>query len=206
MAQTDAKTIENLKAEVSRLKELLRISDDSLKASQDEVLRLSTIDPLTGVSNRRHFMDLADQEISRARRYRRPLAVISIAVDNFKAVNEIHGSEAGDRVLAAMGDAARKTLRTIDVIGRTAGTELTVLLPETEQDGTEILAQRLCDDLSESAAATLTGEPIPTMSVGATHFVREDVIFDTTIQRADQAMEEAHDAGGNRMIYKPAFD
>jgi diguanylate cyclase (GGDEF)-like protein len=205
MTSQDAKTIEGLKAELSRLREMLSITEDNLRASQDEVLRLSTIDSLTGVLNRRHFMDIADQEISRARRYKRPLAVLIIGVDNIKAVNEVHGSEKGDTVLEAMGASALHTLRTTDFVGRTAGSEFTVMLPETEHDGCMILAERLVLELARVASEALdNAAPLPTVSIGATHFVREDVIFDTVYQRADMTMDRARHNGGDRVLYMSA--
>ncbi|MBK1663334.1 GGDEF domain-containing protein [Rhodospirillum rubrum] len=202
MTSQEAKTIEGLKADLARLREILSITEDNLRASQNEVLRLSTIDPLTSVLSRRHFMDIADQEISRARRYKRPLAVLAIELDNIKAINEVHGTELGDAVLIAVGAAVLRSLRATDFVGRTAGSEFTVMLPETEHEGCMSLAERLVIDLARAAAAEVGNtEPLPTVSIGATHFVREDVIFDTVVQRVDQAMERAHAAGGNRTLY-----
>jgi diguanylate cyclase (GGDEF)-like protein len=202
MTTQDAKTIDGLKAELSRLREMLSITEDNLRTSQDEVMRLSTMDSLTGVLNRRHFMDIADQEISRARRYKRPLAILVIGVDNMKLANEVHGSEKGDLALEAMGAAALQTLRTTDFVGRTAGAEFTVMLPETEHDGCMILAERLVLELARVAGEALKGAlPLPKVSIGATHFVREDVIFDTVYQRADMSMDRARANGGDRVLY-----
>ncbi len=205
MSQQDAKTIDGLKTEVARLRELLRMTEDSLRASQDEVMRLSTIDALTAVFNRRHFMDVADQEISRARRYKRPLAVLALGVDNIRAINESHGSDRGDGVLAAVGAAALRTLRTTDYVGRLSGSQFAVMLPETEHDGCMILAERMCIDLARAGAEELGDvSPLPVISVGATHFVREDVIFDACFQRADSAMTTAREQGGAKVLYVTA--
>lgn len=205
MATREEKTIENQKAEIGRLTELLRITEDNLRASQEEVMRLSTVDTLTGAYHRRHFMDVADQEMSRLRRYRRPLAVLAIVVDNIRAINETHGTVGGDAVLQAMGEAILRTLRATDTVGRTAGSDFAVLLPETDHEGCTTLADRLVIEVTQSAAIALEGAlPIPRVSIGATHVVRDDVIFDAVLRRADQAVKQARGKGGNCAVYLSA--
>lgn len=205
MPSRDDRTIESQKAEIARLQELLRITEDNLRASQDEVMRLSTVDMLTGTSHRRHFLDVADQEMSRARRYRRPLAVLSVIVDNIRAINETHGTVGGDSVLQAMGDAILRTLRTTDSVGRVAGSDFAVLLPETDHEGCISLADRLAVEVSQSAAMALDhAPPPPLISIGATHVVRDDVIFDVVLRRADQAMRLARAKGGGCAVYLSA--
>ncbi|GEO81866.1 GGDEF domain-containing protein [Pararhodospirillum oryzae] len=205
MVARDARTIETLKAENAQLREILAITEDNLRASQEEVLRLSTTDTLTGVFSRRHFMDLADQEISRARRYKRPLAVLVVVLDNMRAINDAHGTERGDAVLGAMGSAILRMVRTADVVGRTAGSEFTVLLPETEREGCIALADRVVSEMTRAASEVLRGvAPLPSVSLGATHVVRDDVIFDMAVRRADEAVAQARAQGGDRAVYLAA--
>lgn len=207
MGARDAKTLESLRAENAQLREILAITEDNLRASQEEVLRLSMVDTLTGVFNRRHFMDLADQEVSRARRYKRPLGVLVVVLDNMRAVNQAHGTERGDAVLGVMGAAIMRALRTADIVGRTAGATFAVLLPETERDGTVALAERLVLEMAQAAADLLKdAPPLPTVSLGATHVVREDVIFDAVLRRADEAVARARHAGGRQAVYLAADD
>jgi hypothetical protein len=92
-------------------------------------------DYLTGVFNRRHFVDLAERELERARRYNRPFTLLMIDVDHFKAINDTHGHNTGDLALQVVSRVICETLRSIDIFGRLGGEEFAVVLVET--NGTE---------------------------------------------------------------------
>src|SRR4029079_10467358 len=102
---------------------------------------VSTSDALTGVLNRRAFVSLAAQEFTRTRRYDRPLSVLAIDIDGFKAINEAHGHAAGDEALQGLTMAWQGALRTTDAIGRLGGEEFAVLLPETNPQQARDLAE-----------------------------------------------------------------
>src|SRR5205085_2672189 len=95
----------------------------------DEVQRLATEDELTRAYTRRHFMDLAKLQIESARRFKQPLAAMMLDVDRFKQVNDTYGHAIGDQVLRVVADRVKKSLRVIDVFGRTGGEEFAVVLP-----------------------------------------------------------------------------
>ena len=100
-----------------------------------EVQRLANEDVLTGCNNRRHFMELAAQEIQRSMRYKRPLSLLMMDIDHFKEFNDHYGHQIGDQLLCHMVLLCQKQLRTVDVLGRYGGDEFVVLMPETAKPG-----------------------------------------------------------------------
>lgn len=115
------------------------------KLLQDRLAHMAFMDGLTGIDNRRSFDQAIEREWKRTLRTGAPLSLILLDVDNFKAFNDTYGHQVGDDCLRAIAFAARASVhRREDVVARYGGDELTVLLPETETDGTEFLANRLC--------------------------------------------------------------
>ena len=107
--------------------------------------RLARIDELTGLPNRRAFGEALATEISRARRFNSPLALVIADLDGFKQINDVHGHPAGDACLRDVGDAMRATLRQYDTCFRWGGDEFALLLPETTIDGAELVCRRVAD-------------------------------------------------------------
>src|SRR6267154_1522439 len=105
-----------------------------LRQTHSQLERLATQDPLTNVLNARAFSHELAQELSRNRRYGRPLALIYLDLDDFKSVNDAHGHATGDAVLRLVADAMRGAVRQADVVGRLGGDEFGVLMPETDGD------------------------------------------------------------------------
>lgn len=149
-------------------------------------------DSLTGLFNRRYFFTVASQWYSRARRTGKPVSLLIMDVDNFKAINDRMGHHEGDRVLKTIARAIQETCRGSDIPVRWGGEEFAVLLPETDSSGAEQAASRISATVRERAGVTL--------SVGSATFpeVHEDALIPT----ADQRMyENKHDrqktAAGN---------
>lgn len=113
----------------------------------EEERDLARTDPLTGVSNWRHFSELAIRELSRARRYKKPIALAYVDVDNFKAVNDTLGHEAGNAVLRDIASAMTKSLRLTDVIARVGGDEFVLLLPDQGMEGAKAALAKVNHDL-----------------------------------------------------------
>jgi diguanylate cyclase (GGDEF)-like protein len=107
-------------------------------------------DDLTGLCNRRHFLELAEHELTRAIRFKRPLTLLVIDIDNFKAINDGLGHNAGDAVLKEVSMLMRETLRDEDILGRTGGDEFAAVIVETEGEDATELAQRLCTTVAEA--------------------------------------------------------
>ena len=170
-----------------------------LRESEEELRRITNVDSLTGVSSRRNFLQHFANELERARRYNRNLALLIFDVDRFKALNDSFGHLAGDEALRCLCDAARGAVRQTDLIGRVGGEEFGVLLPETTIDGALRTAERI-----RRAAEILDIIAGPhriklTVSVGGT-MVRAHDTAGSAIARADGALYEAKRAGRNRSV------
>jgi diguanylate cyclase (GGDEF)-like protein len=160
----------------------------------------SITDSLTGLFNRRHLFALAEREFQRARRFGRPLSVIMLDVDHFKQVNDTHGHAVGDQVLAEVARRLRSSIRAIDLIGRYGGEEFVLVLPETELPGAGLLGERLRLALANTPVPTLSGPLAVTASLGVASTQPDVADVATLINRADQALYAAKEAGRNRVL------
>lgn len=165
--------------------------------SAREMEQLATIDGMTGIYNRRHFLLLADREWDRARRYGRPLSFLMIDIDYFKAINDRFGHEIGDRAIVHVANLAGGCKRTTDVLARIGGDEFALLLPETGITQAEVVAERL---RCEVAKCPLAHEAhLATISIGvATADPSMEGISDL-MKMADQALFKAKRSGRNKM-------
>jgi len=169
------------------------------RALEDQLRRLATLDDLTGVYNRRHFMELAEQELERLHRYRVTLSLLLLDIDHFKRINDTHGHGVGDEVLRQMGAILRGLLRVNDIAGRIGGEEFAVVMPSTGIDGATCFARRLRRALAERVIDTDAGALRITASIGVAGCQVDDRSIDTALQRADQAMYRAKNGGRNRV-------
>lgn len=161
---------------------------------------MATIDALTGLVNRRAFVDWAARELRRAQRYQDPLSLILLDVDHFKHINDRHGHPAGDLVLASVGRQLAGKVRTCDVVARWGGEEFVLALPSTGLSGALEVAERARRELEQSTIVTQAGVTVPvTASFGVAELQLGESI-DTLIDRADRAMYEAKSSGRNRVI------
>ena len=163
-----------------------------------ELEKLATSDPLTSVSNRRELMDRLRDEMLRVERYQHPLSALMIDLDHFKAINDTHGHQTGDKVLIALADLLRDTCRATDTIGRYGGEEFMIILPETSIEKAHTFAERLLERVREMSVE-VDGESLPiTCSIGVTDVAAEETVEDF-IDRADQALYSAKTLGRNRV-------
>jgi diguanylate cyclase (GGDEF)-like protein/PAS domain S-box-containing protein len=123
------------------------------KQLQEELRLMANTDPLTGLFNRRRFLEQADTEFLRSQRYQHELAAMMLDIDHFKTINDTHGHFVGDQVLIAMSCATENLLRGTDILGRWGGEEFVILMPETPLAGAAILAERLREVLAQLAIA-----------------------------------------------------
>ncbi len=172
-----------------------------LKRALEREHEMARVDALTGVSNRRHFLEMATMELSRARRHNRPLTVAYIDVDDFKQVNDQRGHAAGDALLQAIAAALRGRLRLTDSLGRMGGDEFAICLPET----TAVAAETVLSDLRQQVGASLPPGVAPvTLSMGAVTYTAPPATVDALLRGADQALYAAKRGGKNRLSLERA--
>jgi diguanylate cyclase (GGDEF)-like protein len=167
-----------------------------LRHTHSQLEQLATQDPLTNALNARAFSHELAQELSRNRRYGRPLALIYLDLDDFKSVNDAHGHATGDAVLRLVADAMRGAVRQADVVGRLGGDEFGVLMPETDGAVAHAAATRL----GASIRTVFRGTPSVTASIGVVAVSGTEAGTDELLRKADQAMYEAKRAGKDRVV------
>jgi diguanylate cyclase (GGDEF)-like protein len=163
---------------------------------------LAATDPLTGLYNRRQFERVVRAELSRFQRYFRPLSLLMLDIDHFKAVNDRFGHAVGDQVLATIGDACRSIKRGSDIAARIGGEEFALLLPETDDEAARVFAERLRQEISE-CAPILQGEKLTlTASIGIAMATPSTTSLNALLQWADEALYEAKRTGRNKVCVK----
>jgi diguanylate cyclase (GGDEF)-like protein len=155
----------------------------------------ATQDALTGLQNRRAFMDSGNAEIERSSRYKRPLAVIFLDLDNFKQLNDSRGHDAGDAALKVTAAALRDSLRTSDRVARLGGDEFAVILPETTEAAAAQVSKKILGAVNHALAAF----PPVTVSLGAAWFETAEKSFADMLKTADELMYEAKKRGRNNL-------
>ncbi|GAB3550791.1 hypothetical protein GCM10027343_34320 [Noviherbaspirillum agri] len=157
-------------------------------------------DALTSLYNRGHFNELAAQEIMRARRHQRPLAVAMLDIDRFKNINDTYGHEIGDLALKAFADACRGCVRETDRLGRIGGEEFACLLPETSESEAIACAERLRTCIEDLRVDTPKGKIQFTVSIGVAVLQPEHMDWDCLLRDADSALYQAKCEGRNRVV------
>jgi diguanylate cyclase (GGDEF)-like protein len=173
----------------------------ALRESEKKFRELSITDDLTGLYNSRHLFRQLKAEIERSNRYKHPLSLLILDLDNFKQYNDAHGHIAGDKVLAKSGEILRKSLRKTDSAYRYGGEEFTVIL--TESTGKESLhfAERIRQAFEKEASSLQQEENLPiTVSIGVAQYIPGEEIT-TFLKRADKNLYAAKNKGKNRTCF-----
>jgi len=181
--------------------------------TEKQLHALATTDALTGLVNRRRLLEIADYELARARRHRRPLCVVLLDIDHFKSINDRLGHAGGDQVLIAASHLLRMTLRTQDYLARWGGEEFLILMPEAELGMTHATAERVRAVVANTpidvSVRTSDGEThTQSLRITATFGVSEwlhNEDFDHAVARADAAMYRGKVAGRNRVEIGHAY-
>ncbi|WP_165873510.1 GGDEF domain-containing protein, partial [Parasulfuritortus cantonensis] len=165
---------------------------------QRELDQRATRDFLTGMPNRRHFMELAEREFVRAARHGTPLALAVVDLDLFKNINDTYGHEVGDQVLKRFCAVTRQALRHLDTLGRVGGEEFAILLPDTRLAAAREVAERVRQAVEAADLTTARGERVAfTGSFGLTAYLPGDTDLTALFRRADVALYEAKAGGRN---------
>ena len=175
--------------------------EEALRESEKKYKELSITDDLTGLFNQRHFYNQLRAEIERIQRYKHPLALLLLDVDNFKIYNDTYGHLAGDKVLSKLGEVIRNSIRKTDSGYRYGGEEFTVILTETRGQDAGVAAERLRKRFADEVFFPVPLEPVRvTVSVGIANY-RDGEEIASFVKRADQNMYEAKARGKNCVYY-----
>jgi diguanylate cyclase (GGDEF)-like protein len=173
---------------------------DKLEAKREEDLyRQATRDGLTGLHNRRYFLELLEDELSRSRRHNLVASLLLMDIDHFKAINDKYGHSTGDLVLKEIASLLGRSVRREDTLARYGGEEFILLAPQTEMEGARILGDRL-RGLAEKHPFAYEGGFSVTISVGIATFPRHAQSAEELIESADRALYKAKE-GGRNLVY-----
>jgi len=173
------------------------------KQMEDNLRKLATTDGLTGIYNRRHFLELTEKEAWRAHRYNNNLGFLMLDIDHFKKVNDTYGHATGDRAIQAFSKVGVDTLRDTDLFGRYGGEEFVATLPETPIEGVQKLAERIRQAVEDIKVEADDGRIVQfTASIGATMLAGENEDVEKALSRADEALYEAKEGGRNKVVFR----
>ena len=165
----------------------------------EEIYKMTIVDGLTQIHNKRYLFEALEKELIRARRYERELSLAIFDIDFFKRINDQFGHLAGDHVLRELARVVQDRIRRDEVFARYGGEEFVIVLPETGLSGALALAENLRQRV-ETSVFMFQGERIPvTISVGCSQLSKDDRTGPDVIQRADEKLYEAKRGGRNRV-------
>lgn len=171
-----------------------------LEKAHTRVRTLAVTDELTGAYNRRHFFEIAEAEFERSMRHSLPLSVLLLDGDNFKKINDTYGHLCGDQVLQTLGRLCTGTIRKNDVFARYGGEEFIVLLPHTDAQGAQVLAERIRRLILEQPVVYGGEQILFTVSIGAATSSPGIQHFSQIVDQADQSLYKAKNSGKNCVV------
>jgi len=172
------------------------------KEMESQLQKLASTDPLTGLANRRVFLEQLEQEQAKVARLPHYSAVLlMLDLDFFKRVNDGYGHAAGDAVLKAFAEIVRHSSRTIDVPARLGGEEFAILLSGADKNDALAMAERLREQVAKTVIEHNAGPVRITVSIGAAALLANDSNSEAVLHRADSALYEAKDKGRNRICW-----
>lgn len=192
--------IDQIKITVNKALETKRLQ--KLAQEREFYKQLSNSDEMTGLANYRYCSEMLQKEVERAYRYNRPLTLMMIDIDDFKACNDTYGHLAGDQVLKQIATLIKKTTRDSDLVARYGGEEFTVLLPETTEEEAQVVAERIRDAVAKFKFTTETNKPIGplTVTIGLSTLPLRAATKRDLIRTADFALYQGKAAGKNKVV------
>lgn len=183
----------------ARIRSALRLkaAQEELSQANSALQQLASTDTLTGLYNRRHFINLAAAEISRARRYNRPVSLMMIDADHFKNINDTYGHAVGDQALIHIASTCTQLCRESDIIGRIGGEEFLICCPDTDLSGACELAERIKQTIPKRNDCT-SKLPVFTLSIGVSQYRHGDTL-DEFMATADAQLYRAKNSGRNQV-------
>lgn len=167
------------------------------KLIQEELERLATTDPLTGIYNRRSFFDIANKELRRSVRYNYPFSLLMLDIDHFKRVNDNYGHAFGDQVIRKFCEVCNECLREEDIFGRVGGEEFAVILVSANLQGAVTVAERIRELWHETDLQVEGTTASFSVSIGVSDLLNPRESVDMVLERADKALYIAKEGGRN---------
>lgn len=172
-----------------------------LEKEKEKAIKLSYVDPLTNINNRRAYYVKSLAIDENARNDSSHYSVIILDIDYFKKINDTYGHAVGDEVLKALGNLLKRHLRHTDIEGRIGGEEFAITLSDTNLDDASIIANKLCDAISKISLNNKVEHKI-TASFGISEYHPESNSFEDILSTADEALYQAKESGRNSVISK----
>jgi len=183
-----------------KLEDKVKKRSSELQSANEALHHLATRDSLTGMFNRRHFMDCGELAFEAAEAGKQSLAVMIMDIDHFKQVNDNYGHPAGDEVLIEVSQLCQSLLRRGDILGRLGGEEFGILLPDTREQGARDWAQCLVESIRPIEVKTEKGVIKITMSVGLCFLPFPQIMpLAAALQRADEVLYQAKEGGRDQV-------
>jgi diguanylate cyclase (GGDEF)-like protein len=174
----------------------------ALKSALANEVMLARTDSLTGVANQRYFFEMAGMEVYKASRYKHPITLAYLDVDNFKDINDKFGHLEGDKLLKIIAETIKKNIRVSDMAARLGGDEFAILLPETGGEQAKAVVKKAQESLSEVMRDN--GWKI-TFSIGVITHVDPQITIDDILKLADELMYSVKTSGKNKARYRVFF-
>ncbi len=165
----------------------------------EEIYRLTIVDGLTQIHNKRYLCEALERELIRGRRHSRDLSVMMFDIDHFKRINDMHGHLAGDFVLKELAQLVQSRIRRDELFARYGGEEFCIILPETALEGAVELGDRLRQHIAEHTFVFQKDKIHATISIGCALMNADDRSGPELLQRADERLYEAKNSGRNRV-------
>ena len=175
------------------------------KRSEQELAYLAYHDTLTGLYNRKAFLEKLDETLREAKRYENTRAILYLDLDKFKKVNDIYGHGAGDKLLVEVSSRLKKILRDTDYISRLGGDEFTVILGNHSDLSAEKVAGRILKSLSRPYKIMNVSVDFVTPSIGISIYPEDGHDVETLLKHADEAMYKAKEEGNRYVCYRDMF-
>ncbi len=171
-----------------------------LERANADLERLARTDSLTGLANRRRFMEALDREADRYQRYQRSASLVLLDLDHFKSVNDTHGHAVGDNVLREVAVVLRSMCRDVDLAARLGGEELAMLLPETGSPGARIVAERVRERIAAASHRAQSGRTFRVTASFGVATAASGRNGEALLQAADEALYRAKAEGRDRVV------
>lgn len=185
----------------ARIRTALRLKEaqDRLVELNNRLEEVATTDSLTGLYNRRHFLELVSVELARAWRHNLPLAICIMDVDKFKQINDINGHLIGDQVLIEIAQVCQSQCREVDIMGRFGGDEFVLCCPDSDAQGALMLTERCREMVNKLEIEGLSQETKASVSWGIASLEDSDKDIASILARADQALYKSKSMGRNKV-------